>query len=54
MNPVRAGLVKNVEDYIESSASNDINEEGLMERTLAEIPKVNVLKKSSFMKYLKP
>ena len=53
MNPVRAGLVKNVEDYIYSSASNYINDEGLIEITLAEIPKVNVLKKSSFMKYLK-
>ncbi|MDG2432521.1 transposase [Flavobacterium sp.] len=52
MNPVRSGLVKNIEDYIYSSASNYINKEGLVEVELAEIPKVDVLKESSFIKYL--
>ena len=52
MNPVRSGLVKKVEDYIYSSASNYINNEGLVEVELAEIPKVDVSKESSFIKYL--
>ncbi len=52
MNPVRSGLVKKVEDYIYSSASNYINNQGLVEVELAEIPKVDVLKESSFIKYL--
>ncbi|NJM80930.1 MAG: transposase [Flavobacterium sp.] len=52
MNPVRSGLVKNVEDYIYSSASNYINNQGLVEVELAEIPKVDVSKESSFIKYI--
>uniref|UniRef100_UPI004047D3EB REP-associated tyrosine transposase n=1 Tax=Flavobacterium sp. TaxID=239 RepID=UPI004047D3EB len=52
MNPVRSGLVKKVEDYIYSSASNYINNEGLVEVELAEIPKVDISKESSFIKYL--
>ena len=52
MNPVRSGLVKKVEDYIYSSASNYINNYGLVNVELAEIPKVDVSKESSFIKYL--
>lgn len=52
MNPVRSGLVKKVEDYIYSSASNYINNEGLVTVTLTEIPKVDVLKEVSFIKYI--
>uniref|UniRef100_UPI004048CAF1 REP-associated tyrosine transposase n=1 Tax=Flavobacterium sp. TaxID=239 RepID=UPI004048CAF1 len=52
MNPVRSGLVKKIEDYIYSSASNYINNEGLVEVELAEMPKVDVSKESSFIKYL--
>lgn len=46
------GLVKKIEDYIYSSASNYINNEGLVEVELAEMPKVDVSKESSFIKYL--
>lgn len=52
MNPVRSGLVKKVEDYIYSSANSYINNEGLVSVELAEIPKVDVLKESSFIKFL--
>jgi REP element-mobilizing transposase RayT len=52
MNPVRAGIVMKIEDYIYSSASNYINGNGIIEVELLEIPKVDVLKPSSFEKYI--
>ena len=52
MNPVRAGIVLKIEDYIYSSASNYVNREGIIEVELLEIPKVDVLKPSSFDKYI--
>ncbi|MEZ4853779.1 transposase [Flavobacterium sp.] len=52
MNPIRAGIVSNIEDYIYSSASNYVNGTGVIEVELLEIPKVDVLKPSSFEKYI--
>lgn len=52
MNPVRAGIVIKIEDYIYSSASNYVNGAGIIEVELLEIPKINVLKPSSFDKYI--
>lgn len=52
MNPVRAGIVSNIEDYIYSSASNYVNGKGIIEVELLEIPKVDILKPSSFNKYI--
>lgn len=53
MNPVRAGIVSNIEDYIYSSASNYVNGTGVIEIELLEIPKVDVSKSSSFDKYIR-
>ena len=52
MNPLRAGIVTRIDDYIYSSASNYINGVGLNRVELLEIPKVDVLKPSSFDKYI--
>jgi REP element-mobilizing transposase RayT len=52
MNPVRSGIVKKIDDYIYSSASNYVNGTGIVEVELLEIPKVDVLKPSSFDKYI--
>ncbi|MES2862782.1 MAG: transposase [Bacteroidota bacterium] len=52
MNPVRAGIVTKIEDYIYSSASNYVNGTGIIQIELLEIPKVDVLKPSSFDKYI--
>ena len=53
MNPVRAGIVLKMEDYIYSSASNYVNGKSIIEIELLEIPKVDVIKPSSFEKYVK-
>ena len=50
-NPVRAAIVSKPQDYIYSSASNYINGVGIVAVELVEIPKVDVLKPSSFDKY---
>ena len=52
MNPVRAGIVTKMDDYIYSSASNYINGTGIIQVEIVEIPKVDVLKPSSFDKYI--
>ena len=52
LNPVRAGIVSKTEDYIYSSASNYSEGKGLVEITLVDNKIVDVLKKSSFDKYL--
>lgn len=52
MNPVRAGMVLNQQDYVYSSASNYVFGKGIIKVELVEIPKVNVLKPSSFEKYI--
>ena len=51
-NPVRAGIVIKPQDYVYSSASNYINGVGVVAVELVEIPKVDVLKPSSFDKYI--
>ena len=52
MNPVRAGIVSKIDDYIYSSGSNYVNGTGIIKVELLEIPKVDVLKSSSFDKYI--
>ena len=52
-NPIRAGIVNKIEDYIYSSASNYIDEKGLVNITLVENKIVNVYKKSSFQNYIR-
>ena len=53
MNPVRAGIVLKMHEYIYSSASNYINGTGVVEVELIEIPKVNTLKPYSFDDYIR-
>lgn len=53
MNPIHAGIVLKMEDYVYSSASNYINGKGIIEIDLLQIPKVDVKKPSSFEKYIK-
>ena len=54
LNPVRAGIVNKIEDYIYSSASNYIKDEGVLGNIqIADNPVIDVLKPSSFDKYLK-
>jgi len=43
-NPVRAGVVNNVQDYIYSSASNYILGKGLLDITCVEVPVTDTLK----------
>jgi REP element-mobilizing transposase RayT len=52
MNPVRAGIVIKMDDYLYSSASNYMNGTGIIQVEIVEIPKVDVLKPSSFDKYI--
>jgi len=47
LNPVKAGIVSKAQDYIYSSASNYINNKGLIKVTLADNPVVNVLNLSN-------
>jgi hypothetical protein len=51
-NPVQAGIVDKMGDYVYSSASNYINGKGIIDVEKIEIPKVDVLKPSSFNKYI--
>jgi REP element-mobilizing transposase RayT len=51
LNPVRAGIVEKASEYIYSSASNYINDIGLLTVEKADIPIVDVLNLSSFVKY---
>jgi REP element-mobilizing transposase RayT len=46
MNPVRAGIVSKVSDYLYSSASNYLQKESLVPIVLPPIPILNPLKKS--------
>ena len=52
MNPVRAGIVIKMDDYLYSSASNYMTGTGIIQVEIVEIPKVDVLKPSSFDKYI--
>jgi REP element-mobilizing transposase RayT len=50
-NPVRAGIVKSPQDYIYSSASNYLDGKGILDIEIVQVPIVNVLQSSSFVKY---
>ncbi len=50
-NPVRAGIVCKPKDYIFSSASNYIDEKGIVDVELVQIPIVEVLNPNSIVKY---
>lgn len=47
MNPIRAGIVFKASNYRYSSASNYVNDEGIIEITKADNPIIDVLKPSS-------
>jgi len=51
LNPVRAGIVKKASHYKYSSASNYVDNEGLVIIEIIEHPVIDVLKKSSITKY---
>ena len=51
LNPVRAGLVQKASHYIYSSASNYINDSGLIEIEKAENPIVDVMNLSNLQRY---
>ncbi|TDE42103.1 transposase [Flavobacterium rhamnosiphilum] len=51
LNPVRAGLVEKASQYIYSSASNYINDSGLLKIEKADNPIINVLDSNAFVKY---
>ena len=51
-NPVRSGIVKRPQDYIYSSASNYINQTGLINITLADNPIINTLNLSNITKMI--
>ncbi|MES2578267.1 MAG: transposase [Bacteroidota bacterium] len=51
LNPVRAGLVEKASHYIYSSASNYINDSGLLKIEKADNSIINVLDSNAFVKY---
>ncbi|TPG29771.1 REP-associated tyrosine transposase [Flavobacterium pectinovorum] len=51
LNPVRAGLVAKASDYVYSSASNYVNDSGLLEIEKEDNPIVDVLDSKSLMRY---
>jgi len=51
LNPVKAGIVEKASYYRYSSASNYVNNEGLIAIKIVDNPVVDVLKKSSITKY---
>jgi len=51
LNPVRAGIVEKASQYIYSSASNYVNDTGLLKIDKVDIPIVDVLNPNSFTKY---
>jgi REP element-mobilizing transposase RayT len=51
LNPVRAGLVENASQYIYSSASNYINDAGLLKIEKADNPIIDVLNLKAFTRY---
>ncbi len=51
LNPVRAGIVEKASQYIYSSASNYVNDTGLLKIDKADNPIVDVLNPNSFNKY---
>lgn len=51
LNPVRAGLVKKASHYIYSSASNYVNDTGLVTITKADNPIVDVMNLNNVQRY---
>jgi REP element-mobilizing transposase RayT len=51
LNPVRSGIVEKASQYIYSSASNYVNDTGLLKIEKADNPIVDVLNLNSFTKY---
>ena len=51
-NPVRSGIVIKPQDYIYSSASNYIENKGIIKVEIVQIPVVDVLKHNSIIKYI--
>ncbi|MNR65332.1 hypothetical protein D3C85_1883300 [compost metagenome] len=51
LNPVRAGLVAKASEYIYSSASNYVNDLGLLKIEKADTPIVNVLDPKSVYRF---
>jgi REP element-mobilizing transposase RayT len=51
LNPIRAGLVEKASQYIYSSASNYINDSGLLKIEKADNPVIDVLNLKAFTKY---
>ena len=51
LNPVRAGIVEKASQYIYSSASNYVNDTGLLYIEKADIPIVDVLNLNNFTRY---
>lgn len=51
LNPVRAGIVEKASHYIYSSASNYINNSGLIPIEKADNPIVAILNLNNFTKY---
>jgi REP element-mobilizing transposase RayT len=51
LNPVRAGIVEKASQYIYSSASNYVNDSGLLCIEKADVPIVDVLNFNNFSKY---
>ncbi len=50
-NPVRSGIVSKPQDYIYSRASNYVDNKGIIDVELVQIPVVNVLGPHSILKY---
>ena len=50
LNPVRAGIVSKASEYMYSSASNYVKDEGLLSIILVDNPVVNTLNTSVFWK----
>jgi hypothetical protein len=53
MNPVRAGIVEKASYYTYSSASNYVNDKGVIDVELVNNLVVDVLKPNSFLNYEK-
>ena len=51
LNPVRAGIVEKASHYRYSSASNYVNNQGLVTIEIVDHPVIDVLKKASITKY---
>ena len=51
-NPVRSGIVSHPQDYMYSSASNYVNNTGIIDVELVQNPVVNVLNLNNMVKYI--